>query len=152
MNNRRKLIVALGAAALASPLTPLAQPTKVWRLGYLDFGSRQSNVDAGRYAALIEGLRERGYVEGRNLVLEIRHADGKTDRLDEFAADLVRQKVDLILSTGSSATQAAQRATAIIPIVVTAITDPVRVGIAASMARPGGNITGMSSGIEDTVQ
>ncbi len=71
MNNRRKIILALGAAALASPLTPLAQPqTKVWRIGYLDLGSRQSLVDTGRYAALIQGLRDLGYVEGKNFVLE----------------------------------------------------------------------------------
>ena len=150
MNNRRKLVIALGASALAFPLTPRAQ-TKIWRLGYLDYGSRQSLVEAGRYAALMDGLRERGYAEGKNFVLEARFADGHADRMDGLAAELVRQKVDLILSTGTPASRAAQRATTTIPIVVTVTTDPVGDGLAASLARPGGNITGMSSGAEDTV-
>ena len=150
MNHRRKLLMALGAAALTLPLTPRAQ-TKIWRLGYLDYGSRQSLVDAGRYAALMDGLRERGYVEGKNFVLEARYADGNADRMDGLAAELVRQKVDLILSTGTVASHAARRATATIPIVITITTDPVGEGFAASLARPGGNITGMTSGAEDTV-
>jgi len=154
MNNRRKLISALlVATALAAPFGSFAQqPAKVWRIGYLDFGSRKTMMDAGRYAALIEGLRERGYVEGKNFVIEARYADGNADRTDGFAAELVRQKVDLIVSTGTVASHAAQRATATIPIVVTVTTDPVGDGFAASLARPGGNITGMSSGGEDTVQ
>ena len=152
MNNRRKLVLALGASALASPLSSLAQPApKVWRLGYLDLGSRKSLVDSGRFAALIEGLREQGYAEGKNFSLEARYADGNADRLDGFAAELVRQKIDLLLSTGNPASRAARRATATIPIVVTVITDPVGEGFAASLARPGGNITGMSTGVEDTV-
>jgi putative ABC transport system substrate-binding protein len=149
---RRKLIIALGASALTSPFTLHAQPqNKIWRLGYLDFGSRKSTVDSGRHAALIEGLRERGYVEGRNFVLETRYADGDADRLNGFAAELVRQNVDMILSTGGPATHAAKRATAAIPIVVTITTDPVGEGFAASLARPGGNMTGMATGIEDTI-
>jgi putative ABC transport system substrate-binding protein len=101
---------------------------------------------------LTEGLRERGYVEGKNFVLEARYADGNTERLGEFAAELVRLNVDLILSTGTLASRAAQRATATIPIIVTVITDPVGDGFATSLARPGGNITGMATGIEDTIQ
>ena len=152
MNRRRKLLVALGVGALLPPLCAFAQQQgKVWRIGYLDLGSRKSLVDSGRYAALIEGLREHGYVEGKNFVLEARYADGNADRLDGIAAELVRQKVDLILSTGNPASRAARRATATIPIVVTAITDPVGEGFASSLARPGGNLTGMSTGVEDTV-
>ncbi len=153
MNRRRKLLVALVASALVAPRRALAQPQgKVWRIGYLDFGTRQSLVDSGRYAALMEGLRGQGYVEGRNFVLEARYADGNADRLHEFAQELVRQKVDLILSTGTPASHAAQRATATIPIVVTVTNDPVSDGFAASLARPGGNMTGMASSIADTVQ
>jgi putative tryptophan/tyrosine transport system substrate-binding protein len=152
MNTRRKIIFALGAGVLA-PLAAFAQPqTKVWRIGYLDLGSRQSLVDTGRYAALIQGLRDLGYVEGKNFVLEARYADGKADVLDGIAAELVRQNVDLIVSTGTPACKAAQRATTTIPIVVTVTGDPVIDGLAASLARPGGNITGMSSGIDDTVK
>jgi putative ABC transport system substrate-binding protein len=153
MNNRRKLIVALGSGALAAPFASFAQQQrKVWRIGYLDLGSRQSTADSGRYAALIQGLRDRGYVEGKNLALDARYADGNADRLDGLTAELVQQKVDLILSTGTPAIHAAKRVTATIPIVVTATTDPVGDGFAASMARPGGNITGMTTGSIDTVQ
>jgi putative ABC transport system substrate-binding protein len=148
--NRRDTVLALLALGAAFP-SLAQQQGNVWRIGYLDLGSRKSNVDSGRLVALTEGLRERGYAEGKNLVLEARYADGNADRLDGFAAELVRQKVDLILSTGNSATRAARRATVTIPIVVTAVTDPVGEGFAASLARPGGNLTGMSTGVEDTV-
>jgi putative ABC transport system substrate-binding protein len=153
MNSRRRLLVALGAGALTLRLRALAQTQgKVWRVGYLDLGSRQLLVDSGRYAALMEGLGGHGYVEGRNLVIEARFADGNTDRLDGFAAELVRQQVDLILTQGTPASHAAKRATAAIPIVVTQATDPVGEGFAASLARPGANLTGMTSGIDDTAQ
>jgi putative ABC transport system substrate-binding protein len=152
MNQRRRILLVAGASALAAPFGSFAQQGKVWRIGYLDLGSHKAAVDMGRYTALIEGLRERGYVEGKNFVLEARYADGNTDRLNALAAELVRQKADVILSTGNPATRAARRATAAIPIVVTVTTDPVGEGFAASLARPGGNITGMSSGVEDTVE
>ena len=138
---------------LAAPLNVFAQPQgKVWRIGYLDLGSRQSTVDSGRYAALIDGLREQGYVETKNIVFEFRFADGNADRLDGLAIELVRQKVDLILTTGTPASHAAQQATTTIPIVVTATTDPVGDGLAKTLARPAGNITGLATGAEDTVQ
>ena len=153
MITRRKLIVALGASTLLPPLRAFAQQqNKLWRIGYLDFGSRKSLVDSGRYAALIQGLNEHGYVEGRNFVLEARYADGNADRVNGLAAELVRQKADLILSTGNPASHAAQRATATIPIIVTVTNDPVAEGFAASLARPGGNMTGMASSATDTAQ
>lgn len=153
MNNRRKLIIALGAGALAAPLASSAQQQeKSVRIGFLDFGSRESAVNSGRYAALIEGLRERGYVEGKNLVLEARYADGNTDRMNEYAVELVRNKIDLVLTRGEPATRAALRMTARIPIVATVAIDPVRAGYAASLARPGGSITGLTNGIEDTLE
>lgn len=152
MNHRRNLILGIGAAAFGFPLTSFAQAeTKVWRIAYLDLGSRLSVVEAGRHSALMDGLRERGYVEGRNFVFEGRYADGNADRLAGLAAELVRQNVDLIVSTGV-ASIAANRATATIPIVVALMTDPVGEGIAASLARPGGNITGMTTGNDDTAQ
>jgi putative ABC transport system substrate-binding protein len=153
MNKRRKLIVALGAGVLVVPFRAFAQQQgKVWRLGYLRFGSRQSDVDSGLYAALIEGLRERGYVEGKNLAIDARYAEGNTNRLNEFAAELVRQKVDVILTAGSETSLAVRRATTTIPVVVTVTTDPVQDGYAASLARPGSNFTGMANGQVDTVQ
>lgn len=148
--NRRDTAFALLALS-AAPLVSLAQAQgKVWRVGYIDFGSRQSTVDAGRYAALIQGLRENGYVEGKNLLLEARFAEGDKDRAAGFAQELVRQNVDLILALGSGATRAAKGATATTPIVVISSPDPVSEGFAASLARPGGNITGMSNGTDDT--
>ena len=153
MNNRRKLVIALGAGALAAPFTLFAQQQgKVWRLGYLDFGTRQSMVDSGRHAALIEGLRERGYIEGKNIVIDARYADSDARRMGEITAELVQENVDLILALGAVEAQPAQRATSRIPIVVVTTTDPVGNGFAATLARPGGNITGMSSGVEDTAQ
>ena len=150
---RRKLLLALGAAAFASPLTPHAQSqTKVWRIGYLDLGSRQSMLDAGRYAALMQGLREQGYVENKNFILDARFADGNAARLDAYAKEFVQQKMDLILVFGTAAGQAAQRATNTIPIIEIATADPVRDGFAATLARPGGNVTGMSTSAADTVQ
>jgi putative tryptophan/tyrosine transport system substrate-binding protein len=151
VNKRRKIMLTLGAAALASPLMPYAQ-TKIWRIGYLDLGSRQSLADSGRYAALIEGLRERGYIEGKNFVLEARFADGHADRLHGLAENLVQQKVDLILALGAAETPSAQKATKALPIVVINTTDPVGNGFAASLAHPGANITGMSSGVDETIQ
>lgn len=152
MNNRRTLIVALGASALAAPFGAFAQQAKIRRFGFLNFASRQSLLDTGRYGALTQGLRDLGHVEGKTFLLEERHADGNSDRLDRLASELVRLKVDLILSAGTPAHHAAQRATSTIPIVVIADADPVRNGLAASLARPGGNITGMSSGATEVVQ
>jgi putative ABC transport system substrate-binding protein len=151
MNRRRKLVIALGALALGSPLGVHAQ-TKVWRLGYLDVGSRQSMVEQRNYDALIDGLRARGYIEGKNYVLEARFADGNMSRLDELAAELVRQKVDVMLSRGTQASHAAKRATSTIPIVLVSSTDPVGDKLVEKLARPGGNVTGMSIGNDETVQ
>lgn len=157
MNTRRKLIAALiaalGTGTLPVPSAALAQPPpKVWRIAYLDYGSRQSMIDAGRMAALMQGLRGFGYVEGRHFVFDARYAEGKVERLDAFATELVAHKPDVMLATGSPASQAAKRATALIPIVVIVTADPVAEGLAATLARPGGNVTGMSSGGGETVQ
>ena len=146
MNNRRKLLIALGAAALASPLTPNAQPqTKVWRIGFLYLLSRQSAVDTGRYITFLEGMRELGHVEGKNLVIEWRFADGKSERLPGLARELVNLKVDVIVTAGTAATSAAQKVTTTVPIVMANASDPVGSGFVKSLARPGGNITGLSS-------
>jgi putative ABC transport system substrate-binding protein len=153
MNLRRNLLIALGSSALTCPLASHSQPTgKLWRIGYLDLGSRQSMIDAGRYNELIKGLRERGLEESKNYIFEMRTADGNSSRLDELAKELVKQQVDVILTMGTPASHAAQRATGTIPIVVIQATDPVGEGFAASLARPGANLTGMTSGIDDMVK
>jgi putative ABC transport system substrate-binding protein len=119
------------------------QPTKVLRIGYLNAASL--SVTAARAEAFRQGLRELGYVEGKNIVIEWRFAEGKLDRLDEFAAEFVRLKVDVIVAGAPSSTRAAKKATSTIPIVMAFDNDPVGNGFVASLARPGGNITGLSA-------
>jgi putative ABC transport system substrate-binding protein len=150
--NRRDTVLVILALGTAPLVSVAQQPAKVWRVGYLDYGSRQSIVDSGKHAALMQGLLDFGYVEGRNMVIEERYADGKPDRAHALAAELVGQKVDLILTSGSPTSKAAQQATATIPIVIVTIADPVGEGVTVSLARPGGNITGMSTGGADTLQ
>ena len=119
------------------------QPTKVPRIGYLSAASPSAN--AARIEAFRQGLRELGYVEGKNIVIEWRYAEGKLDRLPALAAELVRLKVDIIVTAGPTATRAAKEATSTIPIVMAQDGDPVGNGFVASLARPGGNITGLST-------
>ena len=128
-------VVLLAVAVIAEA----QQPKKVPVIGYLG-GSGASRIDAFR-----QGLRELGYVEGKNIVIEYRYAEGKLDRLNELAAELVRLKVDVIVTRGSASTRAAKAATSTIPIVMTLDPDPVGNGFVASLARPGRNITGLSS-------
>jgi putative ABC transport system substrate-binding protein len=119
------------------------QPTKIPRIGYLSATSPSAN--AARYEAFRQGLRELGYVEGKNIVIEWRFAEGKLDRLPALAAELVRLKVDVIVSSGPAVTRPVKEATSTIPIVMTFDNDPVGNGFVASLARPGGNITGLST-------
>ena len=130
--------------SLALPFTAQAQqPAKIIRIGYLSAVS-PSAVPA-RTEAFRQGLRQMGYEEGKNVVIEWRYAEGKEERLKEMAAELVRLNVDVIVTGGRSATRAARDATSKIPIVMTQDTDPVANGFVASLARPGGNITGLST-------
>jgi putative ABC transport system substrate-binding protein len=143
MNNRRKLLIALGAGALAAPLTLFAQQKgKVWRIGFL--GTASASGFARRVDALRAGLRDLGYVEGKNLVIEFRWAEGNYERLPALAAELVRLKVDIIVTHATPGALAAKSATTTIPIVMATSSDPVATGLVASLARPGGNVTGMS--------
>jgi putative tryptophan/tyrosine transport system substrate-binding protein len=119
------------------------QPTNIPRIGFLT-GTKPAAV-AARIAAFQQGLREMGYVEGKNVVVEYRYAEGNADRERELAAELVRLKVDVIVTTGPTVTRAVKEATFTIPIVMAQDGDPVASGFVASLARPGGNITGLSS-------
>src|SRR5262249_14677798 len=132
-------IVTLTLSLLAVPLAAAAQPAgKVWRIGYLGAGS-------GRlHEAFRQGLRDLGYVEGQHITIEERGADNQLDRLPVLAAELVRLPVDVMVTGGGNAARAAQHATRTIPIVMAASGDPVGTGLVASLARPGGNITGLS--------
>jgi putative ABC transport system substrate-binding protein len=119
------------------------QPTKIPRIGYLGFGD--PSVNRARTEAFRQGMHELGYVEGKNIFIEWRSAEGNADRLPSLAAELLRLKVDVIVTNGPYSTRAAKQATVTIPIVMAAVGDPVGDGIVASLARPGGNITGLSS-------
>ncbi len=143
--HRRRFFGTFAGALLAAPFTSFAQQAKVWRIGFLAAASRQSLVDAGYDGAFLQGMREVGYVEGRNLLIEWRYADGNYERLPALAAELVRLNVDVIVAVPSPAIRAAQRATTTIPIVFPSTGDPVGSGFAASLARPGGNLTGLSN-------
>jgi putative ABC transport system substrate-binding protein len=148
--DRRSFLGTLAGGLLATPLAAEAQqPSTVTRVGFFYFGSRQSALATGRYAAFLEGMRELGYVEGKNLIIEARFGDSRPDRLPELAAELVRLKVDVIVATGSPTYRVLQRTPSIPPIVITVTFDPVVEGLAASMARPGGNFTGLSDTAAD---
>src|SRR5215475_5395050 len=141
-----KMIVCLFAATLLSTgsFADAQQPKKVPRIGYL------SLLDPARESARSEGirqaLRERGYIDGQNIAIEYRYAEGKLDRLPEFAAELVRLKVDIIMTGGAATIRAAKNATKTIPIVMTGGgLDPVAAGLVESLARPGGNVTGITN-------
>jgi putative tryptophan/tyrosine transport system substrate-binding protein len=140
---RREFITLLGGAVAAWPLAAQAQqPAKMARIGYLLTGSlteTRVNIDAFR-----EGLIELGYIEGTSFIIEPRAADGRIERLPSLASELVALKVDVIVAAATPAGRAAQQATSTIPIIVSAMGDPVNDGLVASLARPGGNITGTS--------
>ena len=142
MTTRRELLIALGAGALAAPLASFAQQqtAKIARIGFL--GSESASGYASRVEALRAGLRDLGYVEGKNIVIEFRWAEGKRDRLPDLAAELVRIKVGVLVTHGTPGTRAAKNATTTIPIVMAASGDPVASGLVTSLARPGGNVTG----------
>ena len=154
MTTRRRIVLALGATALSAPLASFAQQqtAKVARIGFL--GAESASVSASRVEALRAGLRDLGYVESKNIVIEFRWADGKYDRLpDLLVAEFVRLKVDVLVTDGTKAGLAASHASTTLPIVLGVFSDPVALGVVASLARPGGNITGSATfGLELTAK
>jgi putative tryptophan/tyrosine transport system substrate-binding protein len=146
----RRTFIAIAGGALVMPWHAWAQQaTRVARVGFFYFGTRQSAMDTGRYNAFAQRMRELGYGEGRNLMLETRFGDGKIEALPGIAAELVRSNIDVIVATGSPVYSALRFATTTIPIVVTVTTDPVIEGLAATLARPGGNFTGLTDTAAD---
>jgi putative ABC transport system substrate-binding protein len=142
MVTRRDLLLALGASALTPPLACFAQnQPKVWQIGFLAADS----ASTGGYDSFRQGMRGLGYVEGKTCVIRPRFADGRYERLPGLAQELVRSKVDVIVAGTTLSVQAAKTATTSIPIVMVAIPDPVGEGYAASLSRPGGNVTGLST-------
>ncbi len=143
MISRRAFIGGLAGGLLAAPLAVEAQPAaKMPRVGLLGLGSAESSP---LFEALRQGLRERGWVEGQNIAFEDRTTAGHYSRLPDVAAELVRLKVDVIVTWGTTPALAARKATGTIPIVTTSGSDPVETGLAASLARPGGNVTGLTT-------
>ena len=139
-----QFVALLAFASLAAPtLADAQQPPKVSRIGWLSPGSPTSHAD--RLNAFRQGLRELGYVEGQNIAIEYRWAEGEFDRLPDLAADLVRLQVDVIVTAATPPTSAAKQATRTIPIVVAVGSDLIGTGLVASLARPGGNITGLTA-------
>jgi putative ABC transport system substrate-binding protein len=146
MNKRRKLIAGLGGVLLAGPAIAFAQPKdKVWRVGILATRNRPALLDADAFGQFMRGMRELGYVEGKNLQVEFRWAEGKYERLSGLAAELVQLKVDVIVAAGAQDIDAARKATSTIPIVMATSPDPVVSGFAKTLAHPGGNITGLTN-------
>ena len=138
------MLFALCSLLLAPSFPAQAQQgKKIPRIGYLTASSL--SAQSARFDAFRQGLRELGYIEGKNIVIEYRHAEGKQDRLPTLVAELVRLKVDVIVSAGPAPTRSAREATVTIPIVMAQDSDPVREGFVASLARPGGNITGLAT-------
>jgi putative tryptophan/tyrosine transport system substrate-binding protein len=140
---RRKFLAALSGAATAWPLVGRAQqPAKLPTIGFLGAGTSSSH---GQWAAaFVQRLHDLGWIEGRTIAIEYRWAEGRTERFDEIAAEFVRRKVDVIVTSATAAIIAIKQATSVIPIVFAAAGDPVGTGLVASLARPGGNVTGLS--------
>jgi putative ABC transport system substrate-binding protein len=149
MNRRETILALLALGATGASLTAEAQPSrdKAVHVGILVTGSRAQRVHLEQ--ALLEGLRDQGYVEGKNLVIERRYADGHRARTPQFARELAAMGLDAVVTTCTPSTRAARSATASTPIIMAAVADPVGQGLIASLARPGGNITGLSSQAED---
>jgi putative ABC transport system substrate-binding protein len=139
---RREFITLLGGAAAAWPLAARAQPAgKIYRIGFVAGDPTIPTQPAGR--AFLDGLRESGFIEGKNIIIDRRFTEGRQDRYAEFASELVRLKVDVIVTSANEATLAVKRANANIPVVMMNVADPLGSGIVASLAHPEGNITGL---------
>jgi putative ABC transport system substrate-binding protein len=156
MDRRKFLGTALGSLLIGPHLALAQRAPRIWRIGILSFGSgftasSATGANDPRSAVLVRAFEEQGYVEGKNVVYVARNAGGSIERLPELAAEVAGAGVDVIVTTGSEATQAAKRATATIPIVFLGPSYPVEEGLVASFARPGGNITGITLAHSDHV-
>src|SRR5438094_214797 len=147
---RRDFITLLGGAAAAWPLAARAQQAgKLPTIAFL--GANTRSAESERIAAFVQRLRELGWIEGRTITIEYRWADGREERFPELAAELVRLKVDVIVTAGAAAVISAKRVTSVTPIVFAVAADPVGSGMVPSLARPGGNATGLSLQSTDLV-
>ena len=148
MIDRRTFLGVLTGGLLAAPLAAKAQPAgKVYRIGWLAITPPTSAPFQRLSESFLQGLRDHGFVEGQNVIIERRYSEGREDRHTAFVAELVQMKIDLIVTATSAAAHAAKRATSTIPIVMLAVANPERQGLVVSLAHPGGNLTGISNQI-----
>jgi putative tryptophan/tyrosine transport system substrate-binding protein len=140
----RRTFLAAGSCALWIPAARAQRETKVWRVGFLAARHVESLNSDPVFRTFLPAMRDLGYVEGRNLAIELRFVEGDVARLDALAAELVRERVDVIVAAGATAVRAAQKASRKVPIVMGTAGDPLGAGFVKSLARPGGNITGLS--------
>jgi putative ABC transport system substrate-binding protein len=143
--NRRQFIARLASSAVVGPQIARAQQAKLFRIGYLEAGARSDPILQNLRRQLLLGLRDLGHIEDRHFRMEDRNAEGQLDRLPGLAAELVNLSVDVIVAGGEAPVRAAKQATSAIPIVMSLAADPVGSGLVTSLAKPGGNITGMSA-------
>jgi putative ABC transport system substrate-binding protein len=146
---RREFIAALGAA-VAWPLAVHAQSAKIWRIGFLSGAARPVSLESSQWGGFLQGMRELGFIEGRDFSIEWRFAEGRTELFPALAAELVRAQVDIVVVGTPAAIHSVQQASSTVPIVMTVATDPVGAGFVESLARPGGNITGLATSADDT--
>jgi putative tryptophan/tyrosine transport system substrate-binding protein len=149
--NRRAFVTGLGAVLAAPRAAEAQQVGKVYRIGYLAAGSGSGSGNPRSQEAFREQLRELGWIEGHNMVIEYRFAEGRTDRLPGLVEELIRLKVDVIAASPTPAAIAARNATQTIPIVGMSLTEPVALGLVPSLARPGGNVTGVTYGVDTNI-
>jgi putative ABC transport system substrate-binding protein len=152
---RREFIAALGGAAAVVPVlgstkAHAQRAGKVWRIGYLASAQRPVSIESTSYGGFLQGMRELGYVEGRDFVMEWRFVEGRFELYPVLAAELVRAQVDIVVAGNSAAVRPMQQASSSIPIVLAVANDPVGLGLVASLARPGGNVTGLATSADDT--
>jgi len=140
--NRRTFLAGTGTVLLAAPLAAEAQQAQISRIGFLFYGAPGPSPELDAFR---QGLRDLGYIEGQNITIEYRFANGRVGRLPELAAELVRLNLDVIVTPGTPASMAAKKATSTVPIIFAGVADAVGAGLVATFARPGGNVTGLTS-------
>jgi putative ABC transport system substrate-binding protein len=147
---RRTFIAGLGSAAAWPVLAKAQQAGKVWRIGFLASGSRPDSIESSQYGGFRQGMSELGLVEGKDFVIEWRFAEGRSELFPGLAAELVRAQVDIVVAGTSVSVRPVQQASSTLPIVMAHSTDPVGDGLVASLARPGGNVTGLATSADAT--
>jgi len=151
MIRRRRMLCELACGVLLLPLASVARAqAKPRRIGVLSGGTRPASLESSRLSPFLQGMRELGYVEGRDFVMEWRFAEGQYDRLADYAREFVQMNVDIIVAFNTRAAVEAQRATKTIPIVFASISDPIGSGLVSDLAHPGANLTGVSAGLDET--